>query len=145
MIKIYEYSALNNDEIFDRANPTGDVSGIVSDIIEDVKANGDEALFRYCEKFDKAKLSSLEVTNEEIEEAISAVEPEFIRIIEKAAENRFRHSRAPNDFRQRYFLVKVIFDIFNAMHNKLAVFFSGKRRNVLFEINTAKSESSPRF
>lgn len=87
MIKIYEYSALNNDEIFDRANPTGDVSGIVSDIIEDVKANGDEALFRYCEKFDKAKLSSLEVTNEEIEEAISAVEPEFIRIIEKAAEN----------------------------------------------------------
>ena len=87
MIKIYEYSALNNDEIFDRANPTGDVSGIVSDIIEDVKANGDEALFRYCEKFDKAKLSSLEVTNEEIEEAFSAVEPEFIRIIEKAAEN----------------------------------------------------------
>ncbi len=87
MIKIYEYSALDNDEIFDRANPTGDVSGIVSDIIEDVKANGDEALFRYCEKFDKAKLSSLEVTNEEIEEAFSAVEPEFIRIIEKAAEN----------------------------------------------------------
>lgn len=87
MIKIYEYSALNNDEIFDRANPTGDVSGIVADIIEDVKANGDKALFRYCEKFDKAKLSSLEVTNEEIEEAFSTVEPEFIRIIEKAAEN----------------------------------------------------------
>ena len=87
MIKIYEYSALDNDEIFDRANPTGEVSGIVSDIIEDVKANGDEALFRYCEKFDKAKLSSLEVTNEEIEEAFSAVEPEFIRIFEKAAVN----------------------------------------------------------
>lgn len=87
MIKIYEYSALNNDEIFDRANPTGDVSGIVSEIIEDVKANGDAALYKYCEKFDKAKLSSLEVTNEEIEEAFNAVEPEFIRIIEKAAEN----------------------------------------------------------
>ena len=87
MIKIYEYSALNNDEIFDRANPTGDVSGIVAEIIEDVKANGDKALFKYCAKFAKAKLSSLEVTNEEIEEAFSAVEPEFIRIIEKAAEN----------------------------------------------------------
>lgn len=87
MIKIYEYSALNNDEIFDRANPTGDVSGIVAEIIEDVKANGDKALFKYCEKFDKAKLLSLEVTNEEIEEASNAVEPEFIRIIEKAAEN----------------------------------------------------------
>ena len=87
MIKIYEYSALNNDEIFDRANPTGDVSAIVADIIEDVKTNGDEALFRYCEKFDKASLTSLEVTNEEIEEAFNTVEPEFIRIIEKAAEN----------------------------------------------------------
>lgn len=87
MIKIYEYSALNNDEIFDRANPTGDVSAIVADIIEDVKANGDEALFRYCEKFDKASLISLEVTNEEIEEAFNTVEPEFIRIIEKAAVN----------------------------------------------------------
>lgn len=87
MIKIYEYSALNNDEIFDRADPTGDVSGIVADIIEDVRANGDKALFKYCERFDKAKLSSLEVTNEEIEEAFNTVEPEFIRIIEKAAEN----------------------------------------------------------
>ena len=87
MIKIYEYSALNNDEIFDRANPTGDVSGIVADIIEDVKANGDKALYKYCERFDKAKLSSLEVTSEEIEEAFNSVEPEFIRIIEKAAEN----------------------------------------------------------
>ena len=87
MIKIYEYSALNNDEIFDRANPTGDVSEIVADIIEDVKANGDKALYKYCERFDKAKLSSLEVTSEEIEEAFNSVEPEFIRIIEKAAEN----------------------------------------------------------
>ena len=87
MIKIYEYSALNNDEIFDRADPTGDVSGIVADIIADVRANGDKALFKYCERFDKAKLSSLEVTNEEIEEAFNTVEPEFIRIIEKAAEN----------------------------------------------------------
>ncbi len=87
MIKIFEYSALNNDEIFDRANPTGDVSAIVAEIIEDVKANGDKALFKYCEKFDKAVLTSLEVTNEEIDEAFNAVEPEFIRIIEKAAEN----------------------------------------------------------
>ncbi len=100
MIKIYEYSALNNDEIFDRANPTGDVSGIVADIIEDVKLNGDKALFKYCEKFDKAKLTSLEVTNEEIEEALSTVEPEFIRIIEKAAENirEFHNLQKRNSF-----------------------------------------------
>ncbi len=100
MIKIFEYSALNNDEIFDRANPTGDVSAIVSEIIEDVKANGDKALFKYCEKFDNAKLTSLEVTNEEIEEAFNTVEPEFIRIIEKAAENirEFHNLQKRNSF-----------------------------------------------
>ena len=32
------------------------------EIIENVKQNGDKALFEYCEKFDRAKLSALEVT-----------------------------------------------------------------------------------
>ena len=45
-----------------------DVEKIVADIIADVKENGDAALYRYCEKFDKAKLTSLLVTKEEIEE-----------------------------------------------------------------------------
>ena len=100
MIKIYEYNELNNDEIFDRADPTGDVSGIVSDIIEDVRKNGDAALYKYCEKFDKAKLSSLEVSAEEIDEAFNAVEPEFIRILEKAAENiiEFHSAQKRNSF-----------------------------------------------
>ncbi len=100
MIKIYEYSELNNDEIFDRADPTGDVSGIVSDIIEDVRKNGDAALYKYCEKFDRAKLTSLEVTAEEIDEAFNAVEPEFIRILKKAAENiiEFHSAQKRNSF-----------------------------------------------
>lgn len=100
MIKIFEYQTVNNDEIFDRANPTGDVSSIVTDIIEDVKANGDKALYKYSEKFDKAVLSSLEVTAEEIEEAFNIVEPEFIRILERAAENirEFHSAQKRNSF-----------------------------------------------
>lgn len=100
MIKIYEYSSLDNEEIFDRSNPTGDVSGIVSEIIEDVKENGDSALYKYCEKFDKAKLDSLEVSAEEIEEAFNTVEPEFLRILRKAAENirEFHSSQKRNSF-----------------------------------------------
>ncbi len=100
MIKIYEYSQLNNEDIFDRADPTGDVSDIVASIIEDVKANGDAALYKYCEKFDKAKLSSLEVTREETEEAFSSVEPEFLRILETAAENirEFHIAQKRNSF-----------------------------------------------
>ena len=78
MIKIMKYGTVSADEIFYRGKTSFDVADIVTDIIENVKQNGDKALFEYCEKFDKAKLSSLEVTNEEIEEAFSLVEERFI-------------------------------------------------------------------
>ena len=87
MIKIYKYGEVENSEIFSRMADTVDVSDIVSGIIDNVKANGDKALFEYCEKFDKAVLTSLEVTEEEIEEAFNAVEPEFLRILRTAEAN----------------------------------------------------------
>ncbi|MEE1007389.1 MAG: histidinol dehydrogenase [Acutalibacteraceae bacterium] len=87
MIKIMKYGEVSPEEIFARGTAATDVSGIVRDIIDNVKANGDKALYEYCEKFDKAKLSSLEVTNEEIDEAFAAVEPQFIEILKQAAEN----------------------------------------------------------
>lgn len=94
MIKIYEYGKVSDDEIFARYNPEADVSEVVSDIISNVRKNGDKALLEYNEKFDNAKLSSLRVTQEEIDEAVSSVDPEFIRILEEAAENiRDFHSR----------------------------------------------------
>ncbi len=100
MIKIYKYTSLHNDEIFDRSNPTADVSGIVSDIIEDVRKNGDAALYKYCEKFDKAKLDSLEVSAQEIDEAFESVDPEFICILQKAAKNirEFHSAQKRNSF-----------------------------------------------
>lgn len=87
MIKIMKYGEVSPEEIFARGTAATDVSGIVRDIIDNVKANGDKALYEYCEKFDKAKLSSLEVTNEEIDEAFAAVEPQFIETLKQAAEN----------------------------------------------------------
>lgn len=87
MIKIYKYGEVDNGEIFSRMADTVDVSDIVTDIIANVKAKGDKALFEYCEKFDKAVLTSLEVSDEEIEEAFNAVEPEFLRILRTAEKN----------------------------------------------------------
>ncbi len=87
MIKIMNYSEVSRDEIFARGTAQNDVSAIVSDIINDVRENGDEALFRYCRKFDKAELKSLEVTREEIDEAFNMVEPRFLEILRTAAEN----------------------------------------------------------
>ena len=94
MIKIMKYGEVPNSEIFARSVPKTDVAGTVAEIIKNVKENGDKALFEYCEKFDKAQLSSLAVTKEEIDEALSLVEPEFLEILEKAAKNiRKFHSR----------------------------------------------------
>lgn len=94
MIKIMKYGEVPNSEIFARSVPKIDVAGTVSEIIKNVRENGDKALFEYCEKFDKAQLSSLAVTKEEVDEALSLVEPEFLEILEKAAKNiRKFHSR----------------------------------------------------
>ncbi len=94
MIKILEYNSINKDEVFSRMAETPDVSDIVSAIIENVKANGDKAVFEYTAKFDRAELTSLEVTQEEIDEAVASVEPEFLRILKTAAANiRKFHSR----------------------------------------------------
>lgn len=87
MIKIYDINKLSLDEILARESTASGVEDIVADIIKDVRENGDAALYKYCEKFDKASLTSLEVTAEEIEEAMSLVEPQFIEIIKEAAEN----------------------------------------------------------
>lgn len=87
MIKILEYEKLSKEEIFARGGSAADVSAVVSEIIANVRANGDRALYDYAEKFDKAKLKSLEVGEEEIEEAFRAVPEEFIEILKEAAEN----------------------------------------------------------
>ena len=94
MIPILKVGQVPNSEIFARVTPEADVAAIVADIIADVKKNGDTAVKAYCAKFDKAELTGLEVTPEEIQAAISQVEPEFLDILREAAENiRSFHSR----------------------------------------------------
>ncbi len=100
MISILKYGGVSNDEIFARGTAVTDVSAIVSDIIDNVKAKGDAALFEYCRKFDKADLDSLEISEEEIQEAFESVEPRFIEILEKAAANirAFHEKQVRNSF-----------------------------------------------
>lgn len=87
MIRILTYGEVKNSEIFARTTPTVNVESIVSEIIETVKKDGDAALLRYGKQFDKAELTSLLVSEEEKQEAMAAVEPEFIEILKKAAAN----------------------------------------------------------
>ncbi len=100
MIKILKYGEVENKDIFARVVPKVDIESIVSEIIENVKKTGDKALFEYAEKFDKVSLSDLEVSKEEMEEAVSKVEPRFIKVLEKAATNirKFHEKQVRNGF-----------------------------------------------
>lgn len=59
----------------------------VTTILEDVKRNKDKALFKYAKMFDDVTLESLEVTTNEIEEAISEVSEDLKQAITVAKNN----------------------------------------------------------
>ncbi|WP_066058755.1 histidinol dehydrogenase [Robertmurraya korlensis] len=59
----------------------------VKSIIEDVRKNGDTALYAYTEKFDRATLTSMLVSEEEIREAYEETGEEYVAIIKEAADN----------------------------------------------------------
>lgn len=87
MIKILKFGEVKTEDIFARAENSVNVEAIVTDIIRDVRENGDKALLAYCERFDHAKLDALQVTQQEIDEAMAAVEPRFLEILQRAASN----------------------------------------------------------
>ena len=94
MIKIINYKDIDPSEILDRKENVFNVADTVTEIIKTVRAEGDSALLEYSKKFDKVELSSLEVTQEEIDKAFSIVEPEFVEILKEAKENIYAfHSR----------------------------------------------------
>ena len=100
MIKILKYGEVAAEDVFARAVPEINVEATVADIIAAVRKDGDKALYAYCEKFGGAKLSSLQVSEEEIAEAVKAVEPEFLEILKKAADNirKFHEKQVRNSF-----------------------------------------------
>ena len=70
-------------------NNYGKYEDTVNEILANVKANGDQALFEYTKKFDRFDLTAenIQVTRQEIEEAYKKLDPALIEVIRKAAEN----------------------------------------------------------
>ncbi len=94
MIRILRYGEIPNKELFARNVPTNNVADTVSEIIENVKRNGDKALKEYTKRFDGVETDSITVTEEEIREAVSQTDPDFLLVLQRAADNiRKFHSR----------------------------------------------------
>ena len=88
MIQITDAGKVSIQEILAaREEEQVDVSPVVSEILARVKKEGDTALFAFTKQFDKAELTQLKVTPEEIDEACLAVGKEFMEIVSAAAEN----------------------------------------------------------
>ncbi len=61
----------------------------VNDILQNIRENGDKALFEYTAKFDGVEINekTVKVTPEEIEEAYEQVDGELLRVIRRAMAN----------------------------------------------------------
>lgn len=93
MIRTFRYGEVSNEELFIRSTLIDDVAPVVADIIENVKQRGDAALFEYTERFDKAKLDTLLVSREEIEQAVNEVGEDYLAVLKKAADNIAEYHR----------------------------------------------------
>lgn len=87
MINILKYGEVEPSKIFARVMPEVNVADTVAEIIREVREKGDQALLAYCEKFDHVQLSSLAVSEAEIDEAMATVEPRLIQVLTRASEN----------------------------------------------------------
>ena len=100
MIRIMRVGEVKNEDIFARTEPEVHVEEIVADILKNVRERGDEALLEYTRKFDRAELTGLTVTPEEMQEALDQVEDEFLQILREAAGNirRFHEKQKRTSF-----------------------------------------------
>lgn len=80
---------LLNDLLKRSPNNYTEYQDTVQEIVDNVRENGDKALFEYTKKFDKADIdtSNVKVTDAEIEEAYKEVDPHLVEVIRKALVN----------------------------------------------------------
>ena len=102
MIKVINYKECKSlDDILLRSQFSyDDVNEKVKAILEDVKQNGDNALKKYAEMFDNAKIDNLKVTEKEIEEAYNRVDEKFKETLKLAYNNieKFHKKQLRNSF-----------------------------------------------
>ena len=91
MMKILKKAQVRTEE--DRK----ELSRMVQEIIDNVRANGDGALREYSRKFDQCERTSLRVSKEEIREAYMQLSPQEVADLKAAASNIQAFARAQRE------------------------------------------------
>ena len=78
-------------------NQYGQYEDRVKEILETVKVQKDQALFRYTKEFDGAEVNreTIRVTDAEIEEAYRQIDQELLAVIRKASHNQQESAPTP--------------------------------------------------
>ncbi|KIV98697.1 histidinol dehydrogenase [Verruconis gallopava] len=77
--------------------PTIDVASIVKGVIDDIRANGDAAVRKYSEKFDKWSPEAFKLSKEQIDAAIAAVPKQTVEDIKQVQANVRKFAQAQRD------------------------------------------------
>ena len=101
MIPILQFDRLAPEDILNRdIQAEEDVSAAVDAVLAAVKAKGDAALKAYTKRFDGVELDTLQVTEAELEQAVSTLDGAFLETLRMAAENirHFHEQQVHKDF-----------------------------------------------
>jgi len=82
-------------------NNYANIEETVSEIIDNVKKYGDDALRDYTQKFDKVKIDDFKVSEEEIKESLSRVSDDILNVLNNAAANirQFHEMQLPKNLK----------------------------------------------
>ncbi|GAA4139661.1 histidinol dehydrogenase [Sphingobacterium kyonggiense] len=94
MLKTYNYKELTADQLqqlLDRnTDPNHAIQDTVSQIIQEVRTHGDQALKAYAKQFDKVDLEKLYLDADEIEELAMGISRDQMRALEIAFQNIYK-------------------------------------------------------
>ena len=100
-MEILDYNKETVEELIKRSQ--ADINSVlttVSDILNDVRENKDNAVKAYTAKFDKAELDDLKVSEEEIKKAYDELDDELIKALKSASSNieKFHKAQIPEEW-----------------------------------------------
>ena len=101
MMDILKYSEIDLQETIKRSEEdVNNVLDIVSDILDNVKNNRDDAIREYTEKFDGVIIENLKVSKDEIKDAYDTLDDDLLVALKNAAQNieKFHKKQIPSEW-----------------------------------------------